>query len=124
MTDISNGTTIDRNLLRAARALRRHIAGVNSRDPGFGIPGHVHDMTYFAAALGGRIELLVVDRGRPRYAPYTKFRRLDLQSKNFADQNLRLFPATKMAPIIARACEAAGLRAAGWCPEIDVVRVA
>ncbi len=124
MTRISNQATIDRNLLRAARALRRHIAGVNYRDPGFGIPGHVHDITYFAATRAGRIELLVVNRGRPRYAPYSGFRRLDLQTKNFADPNRRLLPATKMAPIIARACETAGLRATGWWPGVDVFRSA
>ena len=121
---MTNQATIDRNLLRAARALRRHIAGVNARDPGIGIPGWVHEITYFASIRDERIELLVVNRGRPRYAPYSGFRRLGLQSKNFADPNLRLLPATKMAPIIARACETAGLCAAGWWPEVDVVRVA
>ena len=124
MTRISNQATIDRNLLRAARALRRHIAGVNARDPGIGIPGWVHEITYFASIRDERIELLVVNRGRPRQAPYSGYRRLSLRTMDFAEPELRLVPATKMAPIIARACEAVGLRAAGWWPGVDVFRFA
>ncbi len=110
-------STVDRNLVLAARKIRKSLLYLQAHDPGIEIPGRAASVGYYARVLGGRIKLGTVDRvnnGPPGFEP------LDLWTGNLVDDRSYLLPGTKMAAVIKNACERSGLYGDGFWPDVDM----